>query len=62
MKTYYEVENRYYNNGKVRATLRAIEGRRQARRSIGRRHYDGYKDYFETLSEAQQHRKSCLNA
>lgn len=60
---FYGVDNRYYNNGKVKATIITCEADTKPEdKSLEAESADMYIDWFDTLNEAQEHRKQCLLA
>lgn len=63
MKTFYCVQTRFFNDGKIRAICYPIEGTEKPRNEFHSTTLnDVYCDYFDTYDEADKFRKSCEKA
>ena len=59
----YEVEQKYFNNGKVKATITELELKTVPKNMITENNqYDLYKDYFTDKTTAQKFYKDALKA
>ena len=60
----YAVIQKYFDSGKVKAEIRAIECDRLPTIARYREHptFDEYTDYFKTLPEAESFLQEALNA
>jgi len=60
-KKYYLVDQKYYDNGKVKAIIKEVNYKKPSF-SESKEKYDHYQDTFNTLKEAETFKQNCLDA
>jgi hypothetical protein len=63
MKTFYSVNQQYFDNGKVIANIEKIQAEEKPKNTFEQHsRYDFYCDYFNTLKQAQKFKQETLKA